>query len=77
MDKQYDENFEDLLDKWMESPEYQAYEELCFSSDTLLKQVKHGEEIIELFNKAINNEYGRQLANDTRFLKLISGEDYV
>lgn len=66
------QEFYDLLDKWTSSPEYREYEKLCFSCNSLSKQVEHEYEVIQAFNKAINNEYGKQLADEPMFLELLT-----
>lgn len=65
------QKFYNLLDKWTETPEYKEYEEICFESDTTQKQSINAKRIIKLFNKVIDNEYGRQLVNEPMFLDLI------
>lgn len=71
------QEFYDLLDKWTRTPEYKEYEELCFDCDTLSKQLKNEKQIFIAFAKAIDNEYGKQLANEPKFLELIrNGANY-
>lgn len=69
--------FYDLLDKWTQTPEYKEYEDLCLDCDTLSKQLKNGKQVFIAFAKAMDNEYGKQLVNESKFLELIeSGANY-
>ncbi len=69
-------DFYKLLDSWVETPEYQEYEALCFECDTLVKQITNGQKIIEAFSKAMNNDIGKQLANEPMFLDFIRSSQY-